>query len=133
MDIADRYNIQELASILEMSEARIQRRIYRFEKTLAQVPIRNKRILEIGAGDGIFSCLMSLAGAKAITSLEPQLSGHSGGTMGEMLNNIEKLGLCNVSTIGTTIQDYQAEDGSFDLIVSIASINHLDQDACAYQ
>jgi len=106
------------------------RRVYRFENTLRSIPLSGKRVLEIGAGDGIFSCLLSLSGVESVTSLEPELAGHSNGASARFETNVQRFGLNNVVLVKESFQDYQGRPGSFDLIISVASVNHLEEEAC---
>ena len=61
-----------LASKFAISVRRKERNTFRYERAFASTTIKNKNILEIGAGAGVLGCLLSCAGAKSVTALEPQ-------------------------------------------------------------
>lgn len=126
----NKLDVDMMASKFGLSKVRMQRRIYRFEHILGSVEVEGKRVLEIGAGNGIFSCLLSMAVAKSVISLEPELEGHSQGAFSQMATNIKMLELSNIFPINKTIQDYQGTDKSFDIIISQAAVNHFDEKAC---
>lgn len=130
MVVNHKFDVGVIASKFGLSIVRMQRRIYRFKHILGSAEVEGKRVLEIGAGEGVFSCLLSLAGAESVISLEPELDGHSDGAFGRMVANIKRFGLANIFPINTTIQDYHATNHRFDIIVSEAAINHLDEKAC---
>ncbi|MFH1615842.1 MAG: class I SAM-dependent methyltransferase [Planctomycetota bacterium] len=130
MGITEKYTIREMRSKFSLSARRMVWQLYRFEKIVEPAGITGRRVLEIGAGTGIFSCLLSLSGAKSVTSLEPELAGHSNGAFKQFYSNIAEFDLRNISLLKETFQDFGASDNSFDLILSVASINHLEESAC---
>jgi len=119
-----------LATKLNMPPARMRRRIGHFEKVFRDTDIKGKKILEIGAGTGLVSCFLSMAGAESIVALEPEAAGSDSDAKAKFTSNVESLGLKNISLFTETIHNYNAPPHSFDIIVVIASINHLDEDAC---
>lgn len=119
-----------LAKKLNMPPQRMRRRIGHFEKVFRDIDIKDKRILEIGAGTGLVSCFFGMAGAESVFALEPQQAGSVDDTKARFTSNIQSLGLKNISLAIETIQQYQAPACSFDLIVAVAVVNHLDEDAC---
>ena len=120
--------IADLTSKLDLPHMAGQ--VRRFVKFMGPVDVAGRRVLEIGAGDGVFSCLLSAAGAASVTSLEPELDGHSDGAFETLDRHIRRAGLQNVSLAKRTFQDFDAPDAAFDVIVSIASVNHLDEPMC---
>ncbi|MCK4304501.1 MAG: class I SAM-dependent methyltransferase [Candidatus Eisenbacteria sp.] len=123
-------DIPDLAAVFGLSETKMRRRVYRFEKLLGGIGVAGKRVLEVGAGDGVFSCLLSLWGARSVISLEPEQEGHDAGALARFTANVRTLKLENVTPMATTLQAYDAPLGGFDLIISVASVNHLDEESC---
>ena len=119
-----------LSSRFGISKKKMQRRLKRFDKITSNIEISNKEILEIGAGDGIFSCLLSLNGAKKVIGLEPETSGSDNNVIDRFNKNIASLNLQNVSVINSTFQEFNSHNDKFDLIVSIASVILLDEAKC---
>ena len=130
MGVIKNYMNKNLASRFSLPTKRMAGRLYRFEKIVENADIVGKRVLEIGSGTGIFSCLLAMNGAKSVTSLEPELGGHSNGAFEQFHSNIAEFDLQNISLVKQTFQDFQAPDNSFDMIFSIASVNHLDEEMC---
>lgn len=95
------------------------------------IDFKNKTVLEIGAGKGVFSCYFALCGARKVVALEPE----SDGSNPQMLNVFNKLikdsdAVEQVELKPVTFQEYNAAGEYFDIIVSHNSINHLDEKAC---
>ncbi|MDP9223625.1 MAG: hypothetical protein M3P18_07165 [Actinomycetota bacterium] len=87
-------------------------------------------VLDVGAGDGLFSFYVACAGATKVVSLEPEAAGSTPGVneaFGRMASLLEQ---DQVELVPKRLQEYEATDLSFDLLILIASINHLDEDAC---
>lgn len=85
------------------------------------------RVLDIGAGQGLYSCALSSLGAQDIVAIEPESDGSRSGVIQVFECNIRQLRLNNVQHFGVTIQDFSAELASFDLILMYSVINHLDE------
>jgi SAM-dependent methyltransferase len=98
---------------------------------LAGVPLAGADVLDIGAGEGLLSLWMLHAGARSVVSLEPEAAGSTHGVGGRAAEHRRALGLSEArwSYRAETLQSYKA-DRKFGVIVSHASINHLDEDAC---
>lgn len=90
------------------------------------------RVLDIGAGTGIFSLYLSILGAKSITALEPELDGSSKAMVETFKSLAEELGINNIKIEKEVFQKTNFEDGSFDLILLHNSINHLEEEACTH-
>jgi SAM-dependent methyltransferase len=88
------------------------------------------RALEIGAGEGLMSLWLLHAGARAVTSLEPEASGSTSGVGARAAAHRQALG------IPEDRWDYRADTlqsfsgGPYRVILSYASVNHLDEAAC---
>lgn len=123
-------DVCQLASTLNLTQQKMRQIFFRAVRTLGRFDIKGKRILEIGAGDGTLSCLMSLAGAEHVVALEPEIAGSTKGVYEKFKENINKLGINNLTLVDKTLQDYDMQPNSFDLMVSVGSVNHWDEEAC---
>ena len=108
-------DVPDLAAVFGLSQTKMRRRIYRFEKVLGGIGVAGKRVLEVGAGDGVFSCLLSLWGARSVISLEPEQEGHDAGALARFTANVRTLKLENVTPMATALQAYDAPLSAFDL------------------
>lgn len=121
-----------IAEKMGLSEKKMYKQLVRFENIIGNQSVKDKRVLEIGAGSGVFSCLMSLAGARSVVALEPEASGSSEGVKQVFEARLARLGLENCKFIASTVQEYEEKSEKFDLIVAVASINHWDEEACMH-
>ena len=106
----------------------------RSQQVFQGVDLENKNLLEIGCGNGLFSIWASMNGAKNVVALEPLEEG-SGSfkesrIYSEFAQMVERLNLENINLLPYRIQDFQGSDEKFDVVLSIASVNHLDEDSC---
>lgn len=86
-----------------------------------------KRILEIGAGNGLYACCVASLHADHLIALEPQLAGARNTAIATFEQRIEKLKLPNLEFQAIRLEDFSAPPASFDLIYMLAVINHLDE------
>ena len=91
---------------------------------------RNKRILDIGGGDGVNSFFAVISGARAVV-LEP---GDDGSTLGVQAKFLEMRNYLNltkdeIELFSTRLQDYESSE-KFDIVLLHNSINHIDEEAC---
>jgi len=97
------------------------------------VSLKGKNILEIGCGNGMLSIWAGMCEASSVVALEPLEDGSGSFNRSRVFtefNSItEALDIKNANIISQTVQDYQ-EDMKFDVVLSNASINHLDEDSC---
>lgn len=93
---------------------------------------RGKTLLEIGCGKGIFSIWASIQGAKHVVGLEPLAAGSfdSEKCFRDFSHMVTKLQLQNIEMLPHRLQDYPAKGDYFDLVLSLSSINHLDEPSC---
>ena len=93
-----------------------------------------RNILEIGCGKGIFCIWAAIHGAKHVVGLEPFAEGSHRFKAKETYNNFEKikqfLKLWQMEMLPLRLEDYRCRDNYYDLILSVNSINHLDEESC---
>lgn len=93
------------------------------------IDFKDKNVLDIGGGIGIHSFYAACMGAKRVVCLEPELAGSSKRLKEKFSVINSKLGLNNVYFVTETFQEYEDSD-IYDVVVSSASINHLNESAC---
>jgi SAM-dependent methyltransferase len=94
--------------------------------------IANKKILEIGGGEGLFSLWLVAQGASKVIVLEPEAEGSTHGVKKRFLQHRKAVDVSEecLILVSETFQIYNGKDGPFDLVLSYNSINHLDESAC---
>jgi SAM-dependent methyltransferase len=92
---------------------------------------RGKNVLEIGCGKGLMCLWAKIHGAKHVVGLEPMTVGYydSADTPNEFATMARESGLDNVAMVNETLQNYRT-DMKFDIVLSLASINHIDEPSC---
>jgi SAM-dependent methyltransferase len=98
--------------------------------TFGGMRFANRSVLDIGAGAGRVSFYAACAGARRVVSLEPEAAGSRSGVQERFMRVRELLGADQVELRSETLQDFDPAGEQFDMLVSMASINHLDEDAC---
>jgi len=103
---------------------------FKTSKLFEDVELKDKTILDIGGGDGLFSIYAACSGAEYVVCLEPE----GEGSYGKMNDNFERfkksLQLTNILLLRKTFQDYDAGNLKFDVVLLHNSINHLNEQAC---
>jgi SAM-dependent methyltransferase len=102
---------------------------YYLEYLFDGVPLSGRRVVDIGAGDGVYSFYAAAAGAERVTALEPEADGSTPGVTQRFSRLGEALGLSSVELRAETFQDFDPGDDRFDVLFLHASINHLDESA----
>jgi len=94
--------------------------------------LKGKIMLEIGAGEGLFSLWAVVNGVEKVILLEPEADGATKGVAGKLLKHQKALNIPDerLRLYTQTFQEYDGKRESFDLILSYASINHIDEPAC---
>ncbi|OGI32307.1 MAG: hypothetical protein A2271_03130 [Candidatus Moranbacteria bacterium RIFOXYA12_FULL_35_19] len=95
-----------------------------------EIDLRDKNILDIGAGAGAYTSYMALNGAKKVIGLEPEIEGSRSNYISKFNELKEGLNLDNVFLKPLTFQSFENNEEKFDVILLHHSINHLDEDAC---
>jgi SAM-dependent methyltransferase len=98
-------------------------------QSLRNVDLRGMTVLDVGAGDGPFTCYMALQGAAHVVALEPELDGADAGPRAVLQDRIRRFGLTNVSCLRETLQSFPPGVQRFDLILAHNVVNHLDEAA----
>lgn len=97
------------------------------------VSLKGKNILEIGCGNGMLSIWAGMFEAASVVALEPLEDGSGSFDSSRVFNDFksitEALDIKSATIIPQTVQDYNG-DMMFDVVLSNASINHLDEDSC---
>jgi len=96
------------------------------------VDVTGKRLLEVGCGKGLFCLSAKLAGAEHVVGLEPLLEGalDSDRCHKDFAQMAAWLGLKRAEILPLRLQDYSCPRNYFDIVLSVASINHLDEKQC---
>jgi len=103
---------------------------YYFKQFFRGYSFEKKRVLDIGGGTGQLSLFAAANGASDVVCLEPEDSGSTSGVTTIFNKLISEGGYKQINILPIIFQDYVSRDvGNFDIIVSNASINHLDEDA----
>lgn len=91
-----------------------------------------KTMLEIGCGKGVLCLWAALHGAQQVIGLEPLAEGayDSRACHRDFQMMADQLGLGQARILPATLQEFEAADNSFDIVLSVASINHLDEKSC---
>ena len=94
--------------------------------------LRGRSLLEIGCGKGVFCLWAAMHGAVRTVGLEPMSDGFydEGDFQHTFMSLASELGVEGVSMETCTLQQYAGAEASFDYVLSVASINHLDEPAC---
>jgi SAM-dependent methyltransferase len=105
----------------------------RFARQLFRgIDFKNKAMLEIGCGKGMLCLWAALHGASEVVGLEPLAEGayDSSECHRDFRTMARDLGLPQAQILPNTVQDYKGQEAHFDVVLSVASINHLDEKAC---
>jgi cyclopropane fatty-acyl-phospholipid synthase-like methyltransferase len=106
---------------------------FNFELSCRQIfrgfDFRGATMLEVGCGKGLFCLWAALQGAKEAIGLD-QLVHDAGDDQREFQALAEQLQLSKARISHCRLQDYNPPEDTFDLVLSISSINFLDEKSC---
>lgn len=104
----------------------------RARQLYGDVDLRDKRVLEVGCGRGEFCLWAGVHGARRVVGLEPMSDGFydAANYLEQFRKLVANLDLSGVEMEQKRLQDHEAQNGSYDLVLSVASINHVDEPAC---
>lgn len=104
--------------------------LFKMEALYDRIPLEGRTVLDIGAGEGEASLYAAARGAKRVVALEPEAAGSSSQMQLAFQRARERVGAEQVELRAETLQEFVANGSVFDVLVSTASINHLDEQAC---
>ncbi|MFN3196804.1 MAG: class I SAM-dependent methyltransferase [Bradymonadia bacterium] len=112
----------------EMDDTTWRRVSSRARQYFHDLPLKGRRVLDIGAGSGVFSLWMKeVCGAAEVVAVEPgEGVGTTAGVDEASHALFERSGIPGLRLVSARIQDF-VPDEPFDVIVSINSINHVDE------
>lgn len=96
------------------------------------IEFRGKNVLEIGCGKGMMCLWAKIHGADRVVGLEPMAEGcyDSEKCYKDFSIMVGELGLENIEMLPVRLEDYRPLQDHFDIVLSLASINHLDEQSC---
>ena len=102
------------------------------KRLFGDADFEDKSMLEIGCGKGIYCLWAKIHGAKHVVGLEPLAEGSldSRKCYRDFDAIVKALNLENIEMLPLKIQDYKSPEGYFDVVLSVASVNHLDERNC---
>jgi SAM-dependent methyltransferase len=113
----------------DLADLRWSRVEFWLRQALRDIEFHNLAVLDIGAGDGVFSCYMALQGASHVVSLEPELDGSRSQAHAVLARRVRELNLAQIHHESATFQEFTGAEGSFDVVLAHNVINHLDEEA----
>jgi 16S rRNA G966 N2-methylase RsmD len=106
-------------------------KFYLEKQLFKNIDFKDKSLIDIGGGNGLFGFYAAINGASKVVVMEPEFDGSSQG----MIQGFKKISdlLQNPSNISHTtkvLEDYNRVNNKFDIILMHNSINHIDEEAC---
>lgn len=96
------------------------------------VCLKQRRMLDVGGGNGLHSFYAAAMGAEDVVCLEPEAAGSEEGEMNSAFHRLSAslpFG-ARVKLLPITFQEFESGKGVYDIVLLHNSINHLDEDAC---
>ena len=103
---------------------------FKMSNIFSGINFNDRRVLDVGAGIGLASFYAAASGSKEVVSLEPQYDGGHNSMNTNFVKLQDSLGYSNILLINNSFHNFQSKH-KFDIIISINSINHLDEIACS--
>jgi SAM-dependent methyltransferase len=96
------------------------------------IDFQDKTMLEIGCGKGMLCLWAAAHGARHVVGLEPLAEGayDSSECHQAFRSMAEQLDLPQARILPNTVQEFDSPSNYFDVVLSVASINHLDEKSC---
>jgi SAM-dependent methyltransferase len=96
------------------------------------IDFRNKNMMEIGCGKGMLCLWAAMHGARDVVGLEPLAEGayDSSQCHQAFRSMAQELELSQARILPNTVQEFDCPSNYFDVVLSVASINHLDEKSC---
>ena len=105
-------------------------KFYLEKQLFAGIDFKDKRVIDIGGGNGLYGYYALLQGAKEVAIMEPEFDGSSAGVIKQFYEIKELLGNpSNIYHVNKTLQEFDVNE-QFDVIVMNNSINHFNEEAC---
>ncbi len=89
-----------------------------------------KRVLDIGGGKGLYSFYCAARGAQKVVCVEPEGDGGNEGVHRLFHEVNGALGFESVELQTRTLQQFDSDGETFDVILLHNSVNHLDEQSC---
>jgi hypothetical protein len=97
------------------------------------IEVKDKNVIDIGAGKGAISIWAALMGANYVLGLEPDSAGGKHGRLNQFSSLVKDLNLEEtINTSDSLLQDLKLKDvpvDGFDIAVLVAVINHLSEES----
>lgn len=102
------------------------------DQLFRDIDLKGMNVMEIGCGKGVICLWAALQGASEVVGLEPLAEGafDSSECHRDFESMARQLQLPQAKILPLTVQQYTEVENHFDLVLSLASINHLDEKAC---
>ena len=94
------------------------------------IDLKDKVVLDIGAGNGVYSFYALAKGAKKLVCIEPEFEGSRSNYISSLKKFRKFLNRENDVIISTdTFQNFESEM-KFDIVLMHYSVNHIDEENC---
>lgn len=104
---------------------------FSFGQAFRDISFDDATVLDIGAGEGAASFYAASLGARKVVALEPEVAGSHPG-MRERFERVRSaLDAKQVQLRAETFQEFDPDAERFQILISLASINHLDEGSCS--
>ena len=117
--------IEPIANIYGINARWLATRTEDYFKTL---DFSGKRILDVGAGNGMYTCCVGALNAEQVIALEPELDGSRVGVVSKFSQALNRLNLQNVELKNISLDEFETPEQPFDMIYLLAVINHIDEE-----
>lgn len=108
-------------------------RFYLEQYLFKGIDFKNKRVIDIGGGDGLFGFYAAIKGASHVVVMEPEFDGSSEGMNNDFRELKQALGNPNnIELVTSVLEDYESEKDVFDVVLLHNSINHIDEQGCIH-